>query len=87
MNISLTPEMDAWIAQKIESGMYKSSSELIREGLRLLRLREEQRAGMLEDLRSELLIGIKQLDAGKATNFNRETTNKIKQDSRKMFVL
>lgn len=87
MNISLTPEMDAWIAQKIESGMYKSSSELIREGLRLLRLREEQRAGMLDDLRSELLIGIKQLDAGKATLFNRKTTNKIKQDARKLFVL
>ncbi len=86
MNISLTPEMDEWISQKIKSGMYKSSSELIREGLRLLQAREEQRVKMVEDLRGELLVGVKQLDAGKSKKFDKSTLNKIKNDARKMFA-
>jgi len=83
MNISLTPEMDEWIARKIKSGMYKSASELIREGLRLLQAREELRAKMAEDLRSELLVGVKQLDAGKSREFDKRTLDKIKNDARK----
>lgn len=85
MNISLTPEMDEWNSQKITSGIYKSSSELIREGLRLLQAREEQRKNMIDDLRSELLVGIKQIHAGKAKKFDKRTLNKIKKDARKMF--
>ncbi|MEA3332345.1 MAG: type II toxin-antitoxin system ParD family antitoxin [Pseudomonadota bacterium] len=87
MNISLTPEMDDWIAQKLGSGMYKSSSEIIREGLRLLKLREEQRTGMVENLRNELLIGIKQLDAGKASGFDQDIADKVKHNARKMLAL
>lgn len=87
MNISLTPEMDKWVVQKVKSGMYKSSSELIREGLRLLQAREEQRESMVEDLRSELLVGLKQLDVGKSKKFNKTTLNKIKNDARKMFAV
>ena len=69
MNISLTPEMDQWVAELVKSGAYKSSSEVIREGLRTLRRLEEQRRAMVEDLRQELLIGVKQLDAGKSAVF------------------
>jgi len=87
MNISLTPEMDEWVAQQVKSGMYKSSSELIREGLRLLLAREEHRSKMVEDLRTELLVGTKQLDAGKSKKFDKRTLNKIKKDARKMFAV
>ena len=87
MNISLTPELDNWIAQKIKSGMYKSSSELIREGLRLLQLRDEQRTKMVEELRNELLVGVKQLDAGKSTKLDQKLINKVKRDARKMFAI
>ena len=85
MNISLTPEMNEWVADKVKSGKYKSSSELIREGLRLLQEREDQRAAMVEDLRRELLIGIKQLDTGKAMDFDQGVVDKVKYDSRKKF--
>src|ERR1700677_4269551 len=36
MNVSLTPELEKFVAQKVESGLYRSASEVIREGLRLL---------------------------------------------------
>lgn len=86
MNVSLTTELDAWIAQKVKSGMYTSSSELIREGLRLLQFRDEQRTKMVEELRNELLIGVKQLDAGKSQAFDQELIDKIKLDAKKMFA-
>jgi len=37
MNISLTPELERFVADKVNSGMYQTSSEVIREGLRLLK--------------------------------------------------
>jgi len=83
MNISLTPEIDSWVAEKVKSGMYKSSSEVIREGLRLLREREEQRQAMVEYLRHELLIGLRQLDAGKSSPFDGEQVARIKTDARR----
>ena len=35
MNISLTDELEAFVKTQVESGMYNSASEVIREALRL----------------------------------------------------
>ena len=40
LSISLTPELSGAVQERVESGMYTSASELIREALRLL-LRSE----------------------------------------------
>lgn len=40
MNVLLTPELEKFIAEKVESGKYSSAEEVIREGLRLLREHE-----------------------------------------------
>ena len=78
MNVSLTTEMNQWITGKVESGQYKTSSEVVRDGLRLLQSREEQRQAMLEDLQHELLLGVKQLDGGKSRKFDSELQQEIK---------
>ncbi len=36
MNVSLTPQLQAFVRRKVESGLYNNASEVIREGLRLL---------------------------------------------------
>jgi antitoxin ParD1/3/4 len=36
MNVSLTPELEQLVTEKVESGRYTSASEVIREALRLL---------------------------------------------------
>ena len=83
MNISLTPELDKWINEKVKSGLYNSASEVIREGLRLLVSKEEQKKAMLKDLQTELLVGIKQLDANKSKPLTEDLLNSIKQNARK----
>ena len=37
MNVSLTPELEKFVDDKVESGLYNNASEVIREGLRLLK--------------------------------------------------
>lgn len=36
LNVSLTPELTAYIATLVASGQYRSASEVVRESLRLL---------------------------------------------------
>ena len=57
MHISLTPELEASIKQKVKSGYYNNASEVVREALRLLKRCEEQRALKLERLRLSVRAG------------------------------
>lgn len=82
MQISLTPRMDQWVSEKVGSGLYSSSDEVILEGLRLLMRQEEQRQAMIEDLRKETLVGVRQLDSGKAVVFDPSLVENIKEKGR-----
>lgn len=61
MNVSLTPELEQYVQEKVASGMYYSASEVIREGLRLLREREQIQQIRLQELRQDIQAG---LDSG-----------------------
>jgi antitoxin ParD1/3/4 len=64
MNVSLTPELDKLVQQKVNSGLYQTASEVVREGLRLLHERDIVREKQLQSLRQRIERGVKQLDAG-----------------------
>jgi antitoxin ParD1/3/4 len=64
MNVSLTPELERRISQKVESGLYTTASEVVREGLRLLFEEDEAREQRLARLRADIDLGIEQLDRG-----------------------
>lgn len=36
MNVSITPELEGFVQEKVASGRYRSASEVVRAGLRLL---------------------------------------------------
>ena len=69
MNISLNPHFEELIKNKIESGLYNSVSEVIREALRLLEERDQVRELRLEELRREIQKGI---DSGEPTSLDIE---------------
>jgi antitoxin ParD1/3/4 len=74
MNISLTPELEKFIKNKLKSGLYKSSSEVIREALRLLEKKEAVDSVYLKitELRNEIEKGIGSLESGKGNPLSAE---------------
>ena len=64
MNVSLTPELEKFIAEKVESGRYASASEVVREALRLLEEQEKSWAVRLEEFNRELRRRIESADRG-----------------------
>jgi antitoxin ParD1/3/4 len=57
MNISITPELEEFIEKKVKTGMYNSASEVVREGLRLLKEQDELKELRLKELKKELQKG------------------------------
>lgn len=51
MNVSLTPELEAFVEQAVGSGRYGTASEAVREGLRLLEEREAKFMALQRDIR------------------------------------
>ncbi len=64
MNISLTPQLEALVKNKVESGLYGSASEVMRDALRLLEVRDRRQVLRVEELRAEIKKG---LDSGEPT--------------------
>ena len=64
MNVSLTPELEQLVTQKVESGRYTSASEVIREALRLLEEHDQLKQQRLAQVREKIDRGWQQLDAG-----------------------
>ena len=65
MNISLTPELENFVHDKVNSGMYTSASEVIRESLRLLHTHDDIQNQRINHLNQAIDIGLEQLNAGK----------------------
>lgn len=62
----MTPELDDFVRQQVETGLYQSASEVVRDGLRLLMDREQIRKLRLDELRKKVAIGIEELDRGES---------------------
>lgn len=57
MNVSLTPELEAFVEATVKSGRYGSASEAVREGLRLLQEREAKFLRLKKDIEEGLASG------------------------------
>ena len=64
MNVHLGSAFDEFVASLLESGYYQTQSEVLREGLRLLKEREEIKLLRLAELRKEIALGSEQADRG-----------------------
>ncbi|NBV87831.1 MAG: type II toxin-antitoxin system ParD family antitoxin [Verrucomicrobia bacterium] len=83
MNVSLTPEMEKWIQQKVSSGFYTSASEVIREALRELFHRETIESKKLGNLRESLETGCWAADRGELREWTPEVTEELKMLAKK----
>ena len=64
MNVSLTPELETLVHEKVQSGLYTSASEVVREALRLLNDRDSIQQQRLAELKREIAVGLDQLNRG-----------------------
>ena len=73
MNVSLTPELERLINEKVETGSYQTASEVVREALRLLKHRDE---GLVQ-LRSEIQAGLDRAGRGDYAEYDRRSASKL----------
>ena len=78
MNANLGPVLEQFVTEMIDSGLYQSQSEVIREGLRLLKEREETKKLRMDGLRQAITLGIEQADRGEFVD-GPEAFQKIRQ--------
>ena len=82
MNVSLTPELEQLVNEKVQSGLYQTASEVVREALRLLKERDHAR----EQLRADVQAGLDALARGEGRAYDkasgRELAERIKSRGR-----
>lgn len=79
MNVSLTPELERYIDEKVAGGHYQTASEVVREGLRLLVERDRLRSLQLEALKNDIAAGVAESDRGESRPLD---TDAIKRKGR-----
>ena len=75
MNVSLTPELEELVHEKVSTGMYQTASEVVREALRLLRERDE-----FEALRRDIRAGFEDIERGDYVEFDEHTIKDFVED-------
>ena len=63
-NVSLTPELDEFLQSRVRSGRYQTTSEVVREALRLLERHEQEREEAFQQLKAKLERGAAQAERG-----------------------
>jgi antitoxin ParD1/3/4 len=63
-NVVLTEQQSQLVDELVREGRYQNASEVLREGLRLLADQQARRAAELDDIRSGVLRGLGQANAG-----------------------
>ncbi|MFZ5502540.1 MAG: type II toxin-antitoxin system ParD family antitoxin [Pseudomonadota bacterium] len=81
MNVSLPPELEARVRQRVESGMYGSASEVIREALRLFDAYEQVKTAKLDSLRQDIAKGLSDAQNGRAKEID---FSSLKQQGRQL---
>jgi antitoxin ParD1/3/4 len=67
--VVLTDQQAAMVEQLVHSGRYQNASEVLREGLRLVRQREAEDAARLAAIRQAAVVGLEDFDAGRYRAF------------------
>ena len=64
MPVTLPPELEEVVRGRVSSGAYSSSSEVLREALRLIEARDRWLEAQREAFRRDVEAGLAQLDRG-----------------------
>ena len=83
MNVNLGETLEQFVADLIKTGRCQSQIEALREGLRLLKEREEFRAAKLGLLRGEIDKGLADLENGRHETHDEESLGQLFAESKR----
>jgi len=70
ISVSFTPQQAAFLASCVKTGHYQSTSEVVREAIRLLEARQAKEHAQLQHVRQLVEEGARQLDAGEGVEWS-----------------
>jgi antitoxin ParD1/3/4 len=80
MNVSLTPELEKFVKNEVDTGLYQTASEVIRAGLRLLKDDKQVQGttspNIHKDLEKRLIEGMDRYERGEYLD-GEETIRKL----------
>ena len=79
MNVSLTDDLNAFVAEQLKAG-YNNQSEVVRDGLRLLRARNDK----LLQLRAAVELGIADAESGRTKPLTDDLLRDIAERGRRL---
>src|SRR5260221_1127071 len=82
MEFTLTPELERFAEQKVKAGNYQSPSDVVRDGLQMLKNLDEEHAAF-EALRNELAVGIAEADRGELEDVDDGLAERVRIAGRK----
>jgi antitoxin ParD1/3/4 len=83
MNVSLTPDLENLIREKVDTGLYASASEVVREALRLM-ADHDKRMKIKEMRDAAIAEGIAAADRGDKVVLTREVWDQIMSEADSM---
>jgi antitoxin ParD1/3/4 len=83
MNVSLTNEMEQWVQRKVETGLYSSASEVVREALRALHAKETRNRQKIMHLRDAIHDGLVSMKDSGGVEWSAELSEEVKSLGRK----
>jgi antitoxin ParD1/3/4 len=76
MTVTLPPQLEAMIEEKVTSGRYADAGEVVEEALPLLDERDR-----FEQLRAELAIGLEQIERGETVPYTPDFMERLKREA------
>lgn len=83
MNVSLTSEMEQWVQRKVDTGLYSSASEVVREALRALYAKETRHSTKIMHLRDAIQEGLVSMQDSGGVDWSAELSEEVKSLGRK----
>lgn len=78
MDITLQPELEQFVREKITSGQYQSVNEAVNAELKILMERELIYQGRFDQLRQEIMVGVEASERGEVVD-SETVFNSIRQ--------
>ena len=83
MNVSLTNEMEQWVQRKVETGLYSSASEVVREALWAFHAKETRYSPKIMHLCDSIQEGLVSMQDSGGVDWSAELSEEVKSLGRK----